>query len=421
MKFFFPDSQDQIDPAFDFVTEERSVHRVRQRDDLYAHEVLDGTPYDGMLISKPIVDGTMQGSGRYTIAQRHRIYRSGVHRFLRLDRPDGRRLEAMGDCGAFSYVRDDLPPYTPDEVIDFYEDCGFDLGFSVDHVILAFSDGADDSLFGEELVDPAWGERQKITLELAAEFLHRHRERRSTFTPIGVAQGWSPQSYAYAVAELQRIGYDRIALGGMVPLKTHQILSSLAAIDDNRDSRTQLHLLGVTRTEHLAQFTGYGVTSFDSTSPFRRAFKDDRANYWTAERTYVAIRVPQVDGNPKMKRLVKAGQIDQGVALTLERESLSALFAYDVGEGSLADALDAVLRYAELYEPGKDRRTTYSEFLEAQPWKHCTCGICSDVGINVAIFRGTERNKRRGFHNIHVFNQQLQREIEKLNGTPSNA
>ena len=24
MKFFFPDSQDQIDPTFDFVTEERS-------------------------------------------------------------------------------------------------------------------------------------------------------------------------------------------------------------------------------------------------------------------------------------------------------------------------------------------------------------------------------------------------------------
>ena len=40
MKFFFPDSQDQIDPGFDFITEEKGAFRVRQRDDLYAHEAL---------------------------------------------------------------------------------------------------------------------------------------------------------------------------------------------------------------------------------------------------------------------------------------------------------------------------------------------------------------------------------------------
>jgi len=29
----------------------------------------------------------------------------------------------------------------------------------------------------------------------------------------------------------------------------------------------------------------------------------------------------------------------------------------------------------------------------------------------VAIFRGSERNKRRGFHNLFVFHQRLQREL----------
>ena len=38
MKFFFPDSQDQVDPSFDFETEERSEFRLRHRDDRYAHE-----------------------------------------------------------------------------------------------------------------------------------------------------------------------------------------------------------------------------------------------------------------------------------------------------------------------------------------------------------------------------------------------
>ena len=47
MKFYFPDSQDQVDPTFDFVTEERSIFRVRQRDDRYAHEALQKPPFDG--------------------------------------------------------------------------------------------------------------------------------------------------------------------------------------------------------------------------------------------------------------------------------------------------------------------------------------------------------------------------------------
>jgi hypothetical protein len=38
--FFFPDSQDQIDPSFDFERELSSPDRVRQRDDRYAHEVI---------------------------------------------------------------------------------------------------------------------------------------------------------------------------------------------------------------------------------------------------------------------------------------------------------------------------------------------------------------------------------------------
>ena len=33
MKFFFADSQDMVDPSFDFETEKRSEWRVRQRDD----------------------------------------------------------------------------------------------------------------------------------------------------------------------------------------------------------------------------------------------------------------------------------------------------------------------------------------------------------------------------------------------------
>src|SRR4051812_11773786 len=87
--FFFPDSQDQIDPSFDFEREASSLDRVRQRDDRYAHEVMSPAPYTGILLSKALVDG--QGS-KYTFAQRHRLYRLGVRRFFRLDDTDGPTL-----------------------------------------------------------------------------------------------------------------------------------------------------------------------------------------------------------------------------------------------------------------------------------------------------------------------------------------
>ena len=86
-------------------------------------------PYDGILVSKSVVDGMAQSSSRYSLAQRHRLFRVGVQTFFRLERSHY-ELESMGDCGAFSYVTEPEPPYTADEVIDFYEGCGFDYGLS---------------------------------------------------------------------------------------------------------------------------------------------------------------------------------------------------------------------------------------------------------------------------------------------------
>src|SRR6516165_37414 len=115
MDFYFPDSQDQIEPTFDFLAEERSPLRVRQRDDRYAHEVHKKPAYSGILVSKAIVDG-IGGAGRYTAAQRHRLYRLGVRDFFRLDSHAGVALKSMGDCGAFSYAAQPTPPFEPDEV-----------------------------------------------------------------------------------------------------------------------------------------------------------------------------------------------------------------------------------------------------------------------------------------------------------------
>lgn len=92
----------------------------------------------------------------------------------------------------------------------------------------------------------------------------------------------------------------------MVPLKTPDVLACLKAVDAARRPQTQIHLFGVTRCDLAAQFAGYGMTSFDSTSPFKQAFMDDKDNYHGVGRNYVALRVPQVDKNPKLKKRILA-------------------------------------------------------------------------------------------------------------------
>jgi hypothetical protein len=402
MDFYFPDSQDQIEPSYDFIAEERSPFRVRQRDDRYAHEAHKKPAYKGILVSKTIVDG-IGGAGRYTAAQRHRLYRLGVRDFFRLDEGNREPLKSMGDCGAFSYVAEPEPPFRPDDVIDFYEGCGFDEGIAIDHVIFGYR--AQSDVDGE--ITPAWVERQVQNERLAETFLERWEARRCGFEPIGVAHGWSPRSYSNSVARLQQLGYRRIALGGMVPLKTPQIIDCLGAIDEVRDAETSFHLLGVTRTENVTSFAAFGVTSFDSTSPFRQAFKDDKDNYYWGERTYTALRIPQVEGNAKLSARIRAGHIDQGQARALEQRALRAVRAYDNEQDSIDSALAALRAYDEL-QGRKDLTEHYRETLKARPWKRCRCGVCASAGIEVILFRGTERNKRRGFHNLFVFNQRLQ-------------
>ena len=420
MKFFFADNLDMVDPSFNFETESRSEWRVRQRDDLYPHEILGETPYHGVLVSKSLVDGYGSAGSRYSLAQRQRFWRNGVKSFMRLDQSnfyDGLghhpyQLEAMGDCGAFSYVKEKVPPVSTSEVIEFYDRCGFDYGISVDHVILGYETKAGSSLPGFEDKFIEWQERQVITLELADEFLEETRSSGVSFTPLGVAQGWSPESYSTSVRELQKMGYQKIALGGMVPLKTSSILECLESIKAVKNQATELHLLGITRCEHISRFREYGVTSFDSTSPLRQAFKDDKDNYYTSDRNFTAIRVPQIEGNPQLQARIRSGELCQDRTREMEQRCLRGLREYDIGALAVEELLKFLLEYEQIHHPAESRETVYREVLTERPWSKCGCEICAAIGIEVIVFRGTERNKRRGFHNLNVFFQKLGVELQ---------
>jgi hypothetical protein len=153
------------------------------------------------------------------------------------------------------------------------------------------------------------------------------------------------------------------------------------------------------------------VVSFDSTSPLRQAFKDNKDNYYTMDRSYTAVRVPQVEGNPSLQKHIRAGMISQEKARRLEHECLNLLRKYDADEVGLDPVLTALREYEQLYDPAHDHTVAYREILTDRPWRKCTCDVCSVLGHHVVLFRGAERNRRRGFHNLWVFYRRLRREL----------
>jgi len=404
VKFFFPDSHDLVNPAFDFVTERKTYSGSRQQAYCYAHELLSDPPYDGMLLSKAVVDPLDNSkSVRYNFTQVQRLKRLGIREFLRLDRPGiTKRIETMGDCGSFSYVKESEPPFSIKEIIEFYMDCQFDYGISPDHVILGYQDDSSDEPVPEE-----WKRRFDITLDRADQFLKEHNRQNLPFTPIGAAQGWSPSSYAEAVKKLEAMGYDYIALGGMVPLKTVELLACLEAVAKVKKKATRIHLLGIARLEKVDEFEKFGVTSIDSTSPLKKAFMDDKENYHTLDKNYIAVRVPQVDGNPQLKKLILAGIIEFKTARDHEVACIEGLHAYDQGKLPLNDLLEILKAYENIWHGEKDDSEKYRETLEEMPWKKCNCTLCKRLGIHIVLFRGAERNRSRGFHNLYILRKRL--------------
>lgn len=78
---------------------------------------------------------------------------------------------------------------------------------------------------------------------------------------------------------------------------------------------TRIHVLGFAKADEIESFAPFRITSFDTTSPLIRAFKDAKANYYMPGadgrlKYYTAIRVPQALENPKLVRLAKRGVLN---------------------------------------------------------------------------------------------------------------
>lgn len=434
IKFFLPDNDDRVDPDFDFQNERSQPYRDPYENDAYHYELYGELNCDGILVSKGVLESSSD--------KRRKVEDKGIHGFLRL--PD--HVPIIGDCGAFSYIMEEDPPYETGEIVDYYHLTGFNFGVSIDHLIIPFVytrynhyhylDGqlieVDDKKFHElqkkgmkvypkrELIPQQFFgcealvkeeyidiiERQRrydITLKNGLDFIEIHRKKGYYFEPVGAVQGWDPESYAQMAKEFIDNGYKYIALGSLVRSRNKEILDVVDEVNRIRPQDVKLHVFGVGRKDLIEPFKERGVSSVDNAGILRQAWLSSTNNYYAEGfNNYSSIRVPIFD-EKKHDCLLP----NNNLMSNLQKQTLESLRKYGRGENGLSNVLEVVEHYNHEMKVPEKIINTYRRTLENRPWEKCNCRICKEVGIEVIIFRGNNRNRRRGFHNTWFFYQWL--------------
>ena len=182
--------------------------------------------------------------------------------------------------------------------------------------------------------------------------------------------------------------------------------------------------MGFAKAEQIGEFQSYGIASFDSTSPLIRAFKDSSRNYYSISSDgileyFTAVRIPQAMENATLTRQVKAGRVRQEDLHDAECGALDAVRSYDAHRTTLENCLEAILLYGRYLldsskiDPGTlarridSLRDKYRRTLSGRAWEKCPCRVCTSAGIETVIFRASNRNKRRGIHNLWTYHRYL--------------
>ncbi|MHA2713801.1 tRNA-guanine transglycosylase DpdA [Vibrio owensii] len=462
-RFYFPDNKDFVDPNFDGKDNTRTKYHRQYDDDHYAHEILAELPFDGMLISLAGV-GTMQKRGKYYEQElTEDFYFLGAREFLRLNKSKFHDVKLMGDCGAFDYHAEKEPPFTVEELIEFYDRGGFDYGISLDHIVFPYFKNEETkdefvknngSHVFHELIQES-ERRIKITLDNAEVFLEKSQGY--TFEAYGVAHGYDKVSFIRSVKELQEMGYRKITIGGMIKAKTDEILDLLESLSEVRHPETEFHLLGICRFDNIPAYVKAGVTSADSTSPLMQGLKGGKYYSLSEETEHskieesLMIRARQCDHKNVQDHIEKYrdellnhiremgenNEFDIDLSNTalsvnecvkrLESDCLKKLRHYDETALDLEGTIKALIAYEkvtnEAYLPSKmtpSKLSTlnrgeakYRTFLEERKWRQCTCGICKGGLMNI-IFRSNQSNRRRGIHNLAIVTKHKNRVIKSL-------
>lgn len=398
VSYFLPDWDDLLDPRFDFRADKFSASTRSARGDLHCCQLMgESRMCDGILVSLA-QHFTSKGPLRRFRDEESTLAPRNLRSWFGLANDQ----YLFGDCGAFSYADNDEPAFTVEQAVSHYELNGFDYGASVDHIPLPS--------FSEE----ERRRRCEVTLANAEAFLAAHRRRKATFSPVGTVQGITPEDYARNAIAYAEMGYHRVAIGGLVPrtdADIKAIVEAVSAAFKGIRNRPWLHLFGVFRPNLQADFRRFGVNSFDSATYFRKAWLRSDQNYLGRNgKWYAAIRVPMT-ADPRTRAKLEKANADIAALENHERNVLSLLSRYGARQRvSLETVLRAVIAYDSQVTRGSigdDIGQAYRRTLENRPWEDCDCPMCKEAGIHVAIFRGSNRNKRRGAHNTLMLYQRV--------------
>jgi hypothetical protein len=155
-----------------------------------------------------------------------------------------------------------------------------------------------------------------------------------------------------------------------------------------KQKQARVHVFGLARWTLFEAYREFGVTSFDG-AYHRRAWISGTNNYELEDRAYTAIRIPL------------SHRLEAGKRTAREELVFGKLRLYYEAKASVA----AFLKTLHSYDPRRVEMFAkqYERTLNDRPWEKCDCAICRSIGINVCVFRTSERNMRRGFHNLWNF------------------
>jgi hypothetical protein len=215
-------------------------------------------------------------------------------------------------------------------------------------------------------------------------------------------------------------------------LRAQELLHALRAFDDGRSIATALREWNESAKKAIDALPAYleeerGSSRFDHSRlrEVEAAFRADydharelKASFSDSLRGKLIKLLREEDAEETvpwgeyLELLSTAHRVFDGREPTL----LSTIEERDAksGEQGTFDQLWPLVESYTAYVDDEDLLPAYESLLRDEPWRECDCAICSDLGIEVAIFRGNNRNRRRGFHNTHRFYREFAAELPRL-------
>jgi len=350
----------------------------------YIWECFEKPPFDGILISKSKFD---DNKNRLKSIENNKNLKDA----LKLPK----EIKLFGDCGAFQYRNEKIPPYTEEEILNYYQEFGFDMGCSIDHIIT--------NKKNRKLRE----QRYQITTKFAEVCLDLYKSGNYSFDLFGVAQGWDINSYKKSVDYLLELGYKNVCIGGLVGVnkkkpKNPKDLTVKNLINNLKPQFKQfkkVHLFGRGDIDLFELYIKSGVTQYDS-NIMRKAWTDKKKSYFFFDKEknnlsyYTSIRIPLIRRKQGIHK--KEKEIFKKLKQLNEEQISNEIF------------IEVLKKYYYQFKIFKNKKYDINikltkELLNDKPWKKCNCELCKANGIQICIFRRRVRNSRRAFHNVYNY------------------